>query len=39
MPEHHQEFAGVILVTSVERLVNIVANHVAYPLGAVWFFE
>ena len=39
MSEHHQQLASVILVTPVERLVNIVANHVAYPLRAVWFFE
>src|SRR4029453_2283325 len=35
MPEHHQQLARVVLVAAAQRVVNVVADHVAYPLGAV----
>ena len=34
MPEHHQKFARVILVTATERFVYVIAYHVAYLPGS-----
>jgi hypothetical protein len=39
MPKDHQEFAGMVSVITIERLMDIVAYHVANLLGAVWLFQ
>jgi hypothetical protein len=36
VPQHHKEFACVLFVTAPERVMDVVADHVANFLGPVW---
>jgi hypothetical protein len=39
MPQGHEELAGMVSVIALQRLTDIVADHVANFLRAVWLFQ
>jgi len=39
MPQDHQKLTSVIFIITFQRLMDIVADHVANLLGTVWLFQ